>query len=202
MHDVSAYVVVEILKNTIDAVDGLEVALDVVPVGRVVPDGAWLGVVQKGHHEEPKAVDEVGHHIVVEDKDRPEYRRQGDEESDHGPPEDDGSANHAALLVTKELGLRIHVGVVGHLVAVSLEEVERVGQGQHKAELLDDKPGDGVLFAVVLGLDDWVEDLIALVVSGILVVLAVGDPPRVEGDENGRVQHVAHKRVDLGVARE
>ncbi len=51
-------------------------------------------------------------------------------------------------------------------------------------------------------LSDWVEYLILVHVSRVLVVVPVGHLPRVVGDQDAGVKQVAHEVVEQGAARE
>lgn len=155
-------------------------------------------MVQECDNEEPCAVDEIGDAVVGDDGLNAVNRGAADEEGEHGAPAGDGEDDLSTLVLGEELGSRREMSRVLHLVAVPLDQVDRVAKGPEEECLRVDKAGERD-DAFVLCLGHRVEDLVLLIVACVLMVLPMRDTPRMERDKNRRVENMSKERVDTPV---
>lgn len=103
MDYVSANIMMEMLEQTVDSVNGLEISADVIPALGVVPFGTRFGVMQEGYDNQPGTVDEEGDSVVSHEFGKAEANSACNEEGGHGGPARYGDKNHGALLLCEKL---------------------------------------------------------------------------------------------------
>lgn len=99
MHDMSSNVMMKVLQNAVNSVDGFEIASYIVPIFGVVPLGARFCVMEEGDDYEPSTEGEKRNEIVDEKVEKSVSNAACSEEGCHDGPARDGGEHHGAFFL-------------------------------------------------------------------------------------------------------
>lgn len=207
VHDVSVANVMEnVVEQAVVAIDGAESALDPVPLAAVVVRNGIVGVLEQGDEHQPEVHPEVGKAVAEDDGGNGGIVRPDAEQTEHDNQSGVAEQDERALLLGEDGGVGVEV-VGARLAVVTTSDVEEQVGGPAEGESDDhgtdatkggaqeEAIGEEIEITKIAGLE-WVEDLIALRVIGVRVVLTVADSPRVVGDKESRMEDESDRVVD------
>jgi len=190
---VRANVVDDVVERPVRAVNGGQVSTDIVPLAVSIPGNIVVIVVEEGSDDQPRSKHKERHHVVRKHIDA----RNGDgivgKERSHGAP--GGKREEHTDTVATEEGL-LCAKVVDGARPVTTDEVVEPAHAERKVSVL------GEVHAAASVIADRVENLILVDVTGVLVVVTVGQLPRRVRCEDEGVHDRSNDIVHVAVLRE